>query len=135
MRVNKEEYNAEGQKRKTRTEIIKVLGLIHKRAKQCDLRLAREMFHKIYHMYNDIKNKEETNVALLLTIMSDHKDTNKVSKTTVHSHDNNKNEFLFQVRTIVPPDLHQIQPRAIQVWNCDEIGLDPNGKWRKVVCT
>ena len=21
------------------------------------------------------------------------------------------------------------------MWNCDEIGLDPNGKWRKVVCT
>ena len=36
---------------------------------------------------------------------------------------------------IVPPDLHQIQPRATQLWNCDEIGLDPNGKWHKVVCT
>ena len=32
-RVNKEEDNAEGQKRKTRTGIIKVSGLSHKRAK------------------------------------------------------------------------------------------------------
>ena len=64
--VNKEEENAEGQKRKMTTGIITVSGLSHKRAKQCDPRLAWEMFHKIYHMYSDIKNKEETNAALLL---------------------------------------------------------------------
>ena len=92
------------------------------------------MFHKIYHMYSDIKNKEETNAALLLTSMSYHEDINKVSETTVNPHENHHNEFPLQVRTIVPPDLHQIQPRATQVWNCDEIGFDPNGKWRKVVC-
>ena len=67
--------------------------------------------------------------------MSRHKDTNKVRKTTVNSHKNHHNEYHFQVRTIVPPDFHQIQPRATQVWNCGEIGLDPNGKWRKAVCT
>ena len=97
--VNKEEENAEGQKRKTRTGIIKVSGLSHKRAKQCDPRLAWEMFHKIHHMYSDIKNKEEINAALLLTRMSDHEDINKVSETKVNSHDNHH-------RTIVPYDLH-----------------------------
>ena len=86
------------------------------------------MFHKIHHMYSDIKNKEEINVALLLTSMSDNEDINKVSETKVNSHDNHH-------RTIIPPDLHQIQPRATQVCNCDEIGFDPNGKWRKVVFT
>ena len=86
------------------------------------------MFHKIRHMYSDIKNKEEINAALLLTRISDHEDINKVSETKVNSHDNHH-------RTNVPPDLHQIQPRATQVWNCEEIGFDPNGKWRKVVCT
>ena len=86
------------------------------------------MFHKIYHMYSDINNKEEKNAALLLTSMSDHEDINKVRKTTVNSHKNHQNEFPLQVRTIVPPELHKIQPRATQVWNCDEIGLDPNGK-------
>ena len=45
------------------------------------------MFHKFYHMYSDINNKEETNEALLLTRMSDHEDINKVSKTTVNSHE------------------------------------------------
>ena len=93
------------------------------------------MFHKIYNMYSDIKNKEETNTDLLLTSMSNHKYINKVSETTVNSHDNHQNESPFRVGTIVPPNLHQIQPRAIQVWNCDEIGFDPNGKWHKVVCT
>ena len=58
VRVNKEEDNAEGHKRKKTTGIIKVLGLSHKRAKQCDPRLAWEMFHKIYHMYSDIKSRE-----------------------------------------------------------------------------
>ena len=57
-RVNKEEENVEGQKRKTRTGIIEVSGLSHKRGKQYDPRLAWEMFHKIHHMYSDIKNKE-----------------------------------------------------------------------------
>ena len=86
------------------------------------------MFHKIYHMYSDINNKAEITAALLLTIISDHEDINKVSETTVNSHDNHH-------RTIVPPDLHQIQPRATQGWNCDKIGFDPHGKCCKVVCT
>ena len=85
-------------------------------------------------MYSDIENKEETNVALLLTIMLDHKDINKVIKTTVNLRNNHQNEFTFRVRIIFPPDLNQIQPRATQVWNCDEIGFDPNGKWHKAVC-
>ena len=38
------------------------------------------MFHKIYHMYSDIKNKEEINAVL--TRISDHKDINKVSEIT-----------------------------------------------------
>ena len=93
------------------------------------------MFHKIYHLYSDIKNKEEKNTDLMLTSISDHEDINKVSKTKLISHGNHHNKYPFQVRTIVLPDLHQIQLRATQVCNCDEIGLDPNDKWRKVVCT
>ena len=44
-------------------------------------------------MYSDINNKEETSTALLLTRMSDQKDINKVSETTVNSHDNHQNEL------------------------------------------
>ena len=110
------------------TGIIKVSDFSHKRVKQSDPNINWDMFHNIYHMYSDINNKEEKNAALLLTIMSDHEDINKVSEKKVNSHDNHH-------RKIVPYDLHQIQPRATQVWNCDEIGFDPNGKWHKVVCT
>ena len=124
-RVNKSEENSEGQNRKTTTGLIKVLGLIHKRAKHCDPRLAWEMFHNIYHMYSDIKNKEETNTALLLTSMSYHKDINKVSETIVDSHEIHHNEYPFQVQTIVPPNLHQIQPRATQVWTVMKLGWTP----------
>ena len=82
-------------------------------------------------MYIDINNKEGVNTALLLTSMSDHKDMSKVSETTVNTHENHQNTFPFQVRTILPPDLHQIQPRATQVWNCDEIEFDPNNKCQR----
>ena len=84
MRVNKEEENTEGQKRKTATGTIKVSGLGHKRENHSDLRLAWEMLHRIYNMYSDMKNKQETNADLLLTSMSYHKDMNKVSETTVN---------------------------------------------------
>ena len=26
-------------------------------------------------------------------------------------------------------------PRCDQIWNCDEVGINPNGKWHKIVCT
>ena len=77
MLVNIEEENAYEQKRKTLKRKIDVSGLIHKRSKQSDMMLACEMFHNIYYMYSDIKNNEETNADLLLTIMSYHKGINK----------------------------------------------------------
>ena len=55
--VNKEEENAEGQKRSTMIGKIKVSSLSHRTAKQSDPKLVWEIFHKIYHMYSDIDNK------------------------------------------------------------------------------
>ena len=37
--------------------------------------------------------------------------------------------------TVISKDLDEIQPRADQVWNVDEIRIDPNGKWYRIVCT
>ena len=34
-----------------------------------------------------------------------------------------------------PSDLNEIQKRSTQVWNCDEIMFNPNGRWNKVVFT
>ena len=106
--VNKEEENAEGKKRKVMKVTIKVSGLRQKRSKHSGTKITWDMFHNIYPMYSDIKIKEETTAVLLITKMSNHKDMSKVSKKTVNSHENHQNEFNFQVRTIVPPDLHQI---------------------------
>ena len=99
--VNIYKEGAEGQKRRTRTGMIKVLGLSHKRGKKSDPRLAWFMFHKIYCMYSDIKNKEERNADMLLTIMSEHEESKK---------DNG-------AKMIIPSDLNDIQPRATHVWN------------------
>ena len=52
-------------------------------------------------MYSDIKNIEETNAALLLTSMSDHKYINKVSETTVNSHGHHNNEYPFPLKVLV----------------------------------
>ena len=54
-----------------------------------------EMLSTIYHIYSDIKNKEETNTDLLLTIISDNKDMNNFSKTTVNSHEITRTNFLY----------------------------------------
>ena len=39
---------------------MKVSGLSHNRAKQSDPRITWFMLHKIYYMYSDINNKEES---------------------------------------------------------------------------
>ena len=70
QRVNIQEEEAKLQKRKIRTGMIKVLGLVHKRGKQSDPRITWFMFHKIYLMYSDIRNKKERNYEMILRSMS-----------------------------------------------------------------
>ena len=60
--------------------MIQVLRLSHKREKQSDPRLDWLMLHNIYHMYSDIKNKEERNAYMLLTSMSEHEEYDKVKQ-------------------------------------------------------
>ena len=55
--VNINEKGAEGQKQITGTGLIKVSGLIHEREKQSDARITWFVFHKIYHMHSEMKNK------------------------------------------------------------------------------
>ena len=49
---------------------------------------------------------------------------------TIDEAEQNINEL-----TKVPEDLQDVLPRPDQIWNCDEVGIDPNGKWHKIVCT
>ena len=55
-RVNRNEEGAEVHKQKTRTGLIKVSGLRHKKENQSDPRFAWFMFYRIYRIYIDIKN-------------------------------------------------------------------------------
>ena len=41
----------------------------------------------------------------------------------------------LQTLTAIPDDLTHLQPRPSQTWNCDEIGIDPTGKWCRIVNT
>ena len=93
------------------------------------------MFHKIYQMYSDIKNRKEKNAAMIITGMPEHEEANKVKKEIEDSRDNDDNNQPILQKMIIPSDLSDIQPRATQVWNCGEVGFDPNIRWNEVVCT
>ena len=49
---------------------------------------------------------------------------------TIDEAEQNINEL-----TKVPEDLQDVLPHPDQIWNCDKVGIDPNGKWHKIVCT
>ena len=94
------------------------------------------MFHKIAQMYRDIRQQEsEEATGLILNL----RDEFKTNYTTVSSP--RKPNLSIEQPTMpldpktVPEDLKEIQPRPSQVWNCDEIGFDPNGSWLKVIYT
>ena len=137
--------------KRSRTGEVRVSGLSNQRAKQCDPRLQWHMFHSICNMYR--KAKQDMSAYLdNLMIESGEKeriDTNILGpkdvravlpRTTVIAKE--RKEVTSTVAAdslanlcIIPEDFKSIQPRADQVWNCDEIGIDPNGKWQRIVCT
>ena len=93
------------------------------------------MFQNTYIMYHYIKNKEESNYSMLIAIMEENEQGKKKNDKVEDSRDKiDKNQPLLQNMNI-PYDLNEIQPRATQVWNCDDIMFYPNGRWEKVVCT
>ena len=74
------------------------------------------------------------NAAMLLTIMSVQEEAKKINEELEDSRDNdNDNQPIFQ-KYIIPSDINYIQPRDTQLWNCDEVGFDTNGRWIKVIC-
>ena len=94
------------------------------------------MFHKIAQMYRDIRQQESEEATELILNL---RDKFKSNNTTVSS-PRTPNISIEQTKMpldpkSVPKDLKEIQPCPSQVWNCDEIGFDPNGSWLKVICT
>jgi hypothetical protein len=155
-RVNAREPEMEGQTKKSLTGEIRVAGLSNSRAKQSDPRLAWVMFHSICKMFREGKERMDCYLARsLLGIRARIQETylgpkmlrptavpdpaivtpgpvkkkRKVDWTAIDAA-----KSLEELR-IVPSDLKEIQPRADQNWSVDEIGIDPNGKWSRIVCT
>ena len=63
-----------------KTSMIKFSGIIHKRGNQSNPRLAWLVFSNIYILYHYIKNKEESNAAVILTSMTEHEQPRKLNK-------------------------------------------------------
>ena len=72
---------------------------------------------------------------MIIESTSEHRQARKVNKELEDSRDNAENNQPFLQNMNIPFDLNDIQPRATQVWNCDEIWFYPNGRWNKVICT
>ena len=119
---------------------IKASILSKNRYKQSDTRLAWIIFHKIDHMYREIRKQETVQVSLLLQGLRVNCEPTKAAGASPATP--NLSMPLQPTITIypttvttVPEDLEDIQPRPYQVWNCENIGFDTNGSWRKVVYT
>ena len=65
-------------------DVMKVLGLIHKREKQINPRLYWFMFQKIYLMYHNTSKKEARNYVIVLTSMSDNIPLKKIDRVETH---------------------------------------------------
>ena len=135
-RVNSLEDSHDKQRRNSRTGLLKVSSIKNNRARQSDPRLAWMMFYKIAQIYRYIREQESEEATEL--ILNLHANLNS-NNTTLSSPRTPKISIQQPTMPLdpktVPKDLKEIQPRLSQVWNCDEIGFDPNVSWLRVVCT
>ena len=65
---------------------------------------------------------------MLITRMSENNQSNKVNKKPKDARDDTEKKQPFLKKINIPSDLNDNQPRSTQVWDCDEIGFDPNGR-------
>ena len=94
------------------------------------------MFHKIAQMYRDIREQESEEATELILNLCDKFNSNNTTFSSPRTPNISVEQPTMTLDPkSVPEDLKEIQPRPSQVWNCDEIGFDPNGSWIKVVCT
>ena len=126
--------------KKSRTGFIKVSSLSNNRDNQSDPRLDRMMSRNINHMYRDITKQETEKSSILIQVLHVNLDSNKATGTSPATHNVSMTlqptMYIYPITaTTVPEDLKYIHPRPSQVWNHDKISFDPNGSWRKLVCT
>ena len=131
-RLNVYEEANDNQRNNTRTGLITISSLSHNRSNHSDKSITWIMFHNLAHMYRDITKQKTEKTSLLIQSLHVKFEPTKAAgmspETTNVSIPLQSTMPLDPITvTIVPEDLEDIQPRPYQVWNCDEIGFDPNG--------
>ena len=107
------------------------------------------MFHKIFGMFRCIQKSEglhtrwTSDVTLSLSTSTSVVSTETALVVYTPPHPTQvrvkqtmtKEKLTVNVTklTTLPPDLEKIQPCPSQCLNCDEVGIDSNGNWRKNV--
>ena len=71
---------------------------------------------------------------MLLTSMSEIIQANKQNDKVEDSQGKAENNKPLLPNINIPSYLIKIQPRAMQLCNCDKIGFDPSGNWNRVIC-
>ena len=127
--ITKKEDEHENQKNKSHTGLVKVSSLRNTQSSQINPRLVWIMFHKISVVYRDLKHQEALQASLEIQNL---KSPASFSPPQIYQPTEPSIAVELQV---VPPDLQDIHPRLLQLWNFEEIGFDTNGTWKKMVCT
>ena len=106
------------------------------RVRHSDPSLAWLMFHKIAQMYRDIREQEsEESKELILNLHANLNSNHTSSSSPIKPKISIQQPTMNLDPKTVPKYLKEIQPFPYQVWNCGEIGFDPNGLWLRVVYT
>ena len=86
---------------------------------------------------DDERPPQEQDAATCLLIFATTSSSNNNSVHIRFKQEITKEEALIYLEKlmVIPKDLAEVKSRDSQVWNFDKIGLDPNGKWTKVLCT
>ena len=97
------------------------------RSRQSDPRLAWLMFNNIAYMYRDIRQQESEEATELILNLRDKFNSNNTTFSSPRTPNISIQQPTMPLDPeTVPKDLKEIQPHPSQVWNCDEIGFDPN---------
>ena len=130
FRSQNQKVSHDKQRKKSRTGLVKVSSISNNRVSQSDPRLAWLVFHKISEMYIDIREQESKEATeLILNLFANLNSNNTSLLSPITSKISIQQPTMNLDPEKVTKDPREIQPRPSQVWNCDEIGFDPNVSW------
>ena len=106
------------------------------RSRKSDPTLEWVMFHKIAHIYRDIREQESEKAReIFINFRSNLNSNNTSLSSPIRPNISIQQPKITLDTKTVPKDLKDIQPHTSQVWDCDDIGFTLNGSCFRVVCT